>query len=71
MCIPLFRKVPYENIVRRFQCKLGREDIFRPTIENESFREIDNDNGVYHIIKLILKTTLFLCLSTQIHLDFS
>jgi exonuclease III len=29
-----------------FNAKVGREDIFKPTIRNESSHEISNDNGV-------------------------
>jgi hypothetical protein len=29
-----------------FNAKVGREDTFKPTIENESLHEISNDNGV-------------------------
>jgi hypothetical protein len=29
-----------------FYAKVGREDIFKPTMGNESSREISNDNGV-------------------------
>jgi exonuclease III len=29
-----------------FNAKVGKEDIFKPTIGNESFHEISNDNGV-------------------------
>jgi hypothetical protein len=29
-----------------FDAKVGREDIFKPTIGNESLHEISNDNGV-------------------------
>jgi exonuclease III len=29
-----------------FNAKVGREDIFKPTIENESLHETSNDNGV-------------------------
>jgi hypothetical protein len=29
-----------------FNAKVGREDIFKPNIVNESLHEISNDNGV-------------------------
>jgi hypothetical protein len=29
-----------------FNAKVGREDIFKPTFENEILQEISNDNGV-------------------------
>jgi hypothetical protein len=29
-----------------FSAKVGREDIFKPTIKNESSHKISNDNGV-------------------------
>jgi hypothetical protein len=29
-----------------FNAKVGREDIFKPTIRNESLHEISNKNGV-------------------------
>jgi hypothetical protein len=33
-----------------FNAKVGREDIFKPTIGNESSHEISNDNGVRVVI---------------------
>jgi hypothetical protein len=29
-----FSEVPYENYIRRFQCKCGKENIFKSTIGN-------------------------------------
>jgi hypothetical protein len=34
------------KILLDFNAKVGREDIFKPTIGNESLHEISNDNGV-------------------------
>jgi predicted metallopeptidase len=34
------------KILLDFNAKLGREDIFKPTIKNESLHEVSNDNGV-------------------------
>jgi hypothetical protein len=34
------------KILLDFSTKLGREDIFKPTIGNKSLHEISNDNGV-------------------------
>jgi hypothetical protein len=33
-------------LLRDLNAKVGREDIFKPTIGNESLHEISNDNGV-------------------------
>jgi hypothetical protein len=33
-------------LLRDSNAKVGREDIFKPTIRNESLREINNDDGV-------------------------
>jgi hypothetical protein len=44
--------------------KIGRENIFKPTIENESLHEISNDNGVRVVNfatskNLLVKSTMF------------
>jgi hypothetical protein len=47
-----------------FNARVGREDIFKPTIGNESLHEISNDNGVRVVNfatskNLIVKRTMF------------
>jgi hypothetical protein len=47
-----------------FNAKVGREEIFKPTIGNESLHEISNDNGVRIVNfatskNLIVKSTMF------------
>jgi hypothetical protein len=47
-----------------FNTKLGREDIFKPTIRNESSHEISSDNGVRAVNfatsnNLVVKSTMF------------
>jgi hypothetical protein len=47
-----------------FNAKVGREDIFKPTIGNESSGEISNDNGVRVVnfatsTNLVVKSTMF------------
>jgi hypothetical protein len=34
------------NILLYLNAKVTREDIFKPTIENENLHEINNENGV-------------------------
>jgi hypothetical protein len=41
-----FRKYHMKILLGDFNAKVGREDIFKPIIGNESLREISNDNGV-------------------------
>jgi hypothetical protein len=41
-----FPKYHMKILLWAFNAKLGREDIFIPTIGNESLYEIGNDNGV-------------------------
>jgi hypothetical protein len=33
-------------LLGNFNANLGKEDIFKPTLGNESLREINEDNGV-------------------------
>jgi hypothetical protein len=47
-----------------FNAKVGREDIFKPTIRNESLHETSNDNGVRVVNfatskNLVVKRTMF------------
>jgi hypothetical protein len=35
-----------KSLLGGFYAKVGKEDMFKPTIENESLHEISNDNGV-------------------------
>jgi exonuclease III len=41
-----FRKYRMKILLGDFNAKVGREDIFKPTIGNEILHEISNDNGV-------------------------
>jgi hypothetical protein len=50
----LFVYVPYEHSVNE---KLRREDIFKPTIENESLHQFSTDSGV-RIINVATSKTL-------------
>jgi len=50
-------------LLRDFNAKLGREDICKPTIGNESLHQDDNDNGVrivnFAVSKnLVVKSTM-------------
>jgi hypothetical protein len=47
-----------------FKAKVGRGNVFKPTIENESLHEISNDNGVRLVNfatakNLVVKSTMF------------
>jgi hypothetical protein len=47
-----------------FNAKVGRENIFKPTISSESLHEISNDNGVRVVNfatskNLVVKSTMF------------
>jgi hypothetical protein len=52
-------------LLGEFNGKLGREDIFKPPIGNESVHEISNDKGVSVVTfatatNLTVKSTMFL-----------
>jgi exonuclease III len=40
-----FPRYDMKILMGDFNAKVGREDIFKPTIRNESSHEISNDNG--------------------------
>jgi hypothetical protein len=47
-----------------FNAEVGRENIFKPTIGNESLHEISNDNGVRAVNfatskNLVIRSTMF------------
>jgi hypothetical protein len=53
-----------EILMGDLNAKINREDIFKPTIGNESIHEITNDNGVRVVNfatskNLIVKSTMF------------
>jgi hypothetical protein len=53
-----------KSLLWEFNTKVGREDIFKPTIGNESLHEISNDNEVRIVNfatskNLIVKSTTF------------
>jgi hypothetical protein len=41
-----FPKFHMKMLLGDFNAKVGRRDIFKPTIGNDSLHEISNDNGV-------------------------
>jgi hypothetical protein len=59
-----FPKYHMKILLADLNGKVGREDIFKPTIGNESLQEISNDNGVRVVNfvtskNLIVKSTVF------------
>jgi hypothetical protein len=42
-------------LLEDFNAKVGREDIFKPTIQNEGLHESSNDNGIRAINSVALK----------------
>jgi hypothetical protein len=41
-----FHKFHMNSLLGAFNAKIGKEDILKPTIGNESLHKISNDNGV-------------------------
>ena len=59
-----FPKYHTKIILRDFNTKVGRENIFKPTVGNESLHQDSNDNGVRIVNfatlkKLVVKSTMF------------
>ncbi|PNF43306.1 hypothetical protein B7P43_G14457 [Cryptotermes secundus] len=59
-----FPKYPLKILLRDFNAKVGKEDIFKPTIGNEGLHETSNDNGVRVVNfatsnKLTVRSTMF------------
>jgi hypothetical protein len=59
-----FHEYRMKILLGDFSAKVGREDIFKQTIWNESLHEISNDNGVRVVIfatskNLTVKSTMF------------
>ena len=54
----------HTKILLDFNAKVGRENIFKPTIGNESLHQHSNDNGVRIVTfatskNLVIKSTMF------------
>jgi hypothetical protein len=59
-----FPRYDMKILLGDFNAKVGREDIFKPTIRNESSHEISNDNGVRVVNfatskNLVVRSTMF------------
>jgi hypothetical protein len=53
-----FPKYHMKLLLEDFNAKIGREHIFKPTIENENLHEISNDNGVRAVNFTTLKKNM-------------
>jgi hypothetical protein len=63
--IDRFPRYETKILLGDFNAKVGRQNIFKPTIGNERFHEISNDNGVRVVNcatskNLVVKSTMFL-----------
>jgi len=59
-----FQKFHTKMLLGDFNAKVGRENIFKPTIAQESLHQDDNDNGVRLVNftaskNLVIKSTMF------------
>jgi hypothetical protein len=59
-----FHKYHMKNFLGHFNAKVGKKDIFKPTIGNESLHEMSKNNGVRVVNfatskNLIVKSTMF------------
>ena len=57
-------KYHLKNLLEDFTAKVGRENIFKPTIRNESLYQVSNNNGVkivnfVTLKNLVVKGTMF------------
>jgi hypothetical protein len=64
VCAQFFPRYDMKILLGDFNAKVGREDIFKPTIGNESSHEISTDNGVRVVNfatskNLVVKSTMF------------
>ena len=64
LCYILYYVVLYENIIGDFKAKVGRENIFKRTIGQESLHQDSNDNGVRLVNfatskNLVVKSSMF------------
>jgi hypothetical protein len=69
-----FPKYHMKILLAAFSAKVGREDIFKPTIGNENLHEINNDNGVRVVNfatseNLTAKSMMF-CIAASINILF-
>jgi hypothetical protein len=58
----VFTKYHTKTLLGDFNAKVGREDIFKPTIGNKSLQEISNNNGAVNSAtskSLTCKSTIF------------
>jgi hypothetical protein len=55
-----------KNLLGDFTAKVGKEDILKPTVRNESLHEISNDDGV-RVVNLAASRNLTVKTAMSIH----